>query len=96
MYIHKLNLLIESDEDFDLELEISQELERIISGKKVHFVSSNSKEIYGSNYGRCIVCGCWTSDNTKPHYVNEFSNGAKISKSWYCYICLPDDHPNAF
>ena len=96
MYILKLNIVVSSDENLDLEAEITEKLESILLEKQACFVSTNVEDVTGDNYGQCCVCGCWVSDNTKSEYIKAFSNGIKIGKQWFCDICIPTDHPSAF
>lgn len=96
MYILKLNIVVFSDENLDLEAEITEKLESTLLERQACFVSSSAEDVTGDNYGRCSVCGCWVSDNTKPEHINAFSNGAKIGKQWFCDICIPANHPSAF
>ena len=96
MYILKLNVLVESSENLDLESEIEMKLEDILVNRQATFVSTHSEELIGANHGKCAECGCWVSDHRKQDFIDVFSNGAKIRNKWYCDICLPEDHPNAF
>ena len=95
MYLLKVNLLIPSGEDVAMESEIVEKVQKILPCD-VELVSTISEELDGLNFGKCSKCGCWVSDRTQPNWVVPLSNGAKIGIQWYCDICLPEDHPNAF
>lgn len=96
MYILRLNVLIESDEDLSLETNITDQLEEILDPSKAKLVSTNIEELYGLNYGKCSICNCWVSDYRNTHPISVFSNGAKINDTWFCDICISEDHPISF
>lgn len=98
MYIYSINVVFDHrEEDYNkMESEIERLLEPLLKEHEGEIVSTYSEDVSGDNFGKCQNCGCWTSDKTKDDYIWAFSNGAKIDGKWYCDICLPPDHPNAF
>ncbi len=91
MYIYKVSLLIEGEENPALEAHLEDILK-----EHGEFLSSEPIAITGDNYGKCAHCGAWVSDPRKPGYIREFSPGAQIQSKWLCDLCLPENHPNAF
>lgn len=65
--------------------------------KKGEYLSEQYVDLTGvRNFGRCCVCRAWASDKRQIGAVAEMSNGAEIDGKWYCDVCLPKDHLNAF
>lgn len=96
MYIYCINIAIEGDENPAFEFELWEHIEKFLDPQKASLVSAMPEELIGDNYGRCVACGGWVSDATKPGKIRAFSNGARVNGDWYCDLCLPEDHPNRF
>ena len=97
MYIFGIYVMVSSEEDPSFESELENLLEKHLRHtNKAEIVSTISKSLCGDNYGRCIKCGAWTTDYSKSNPIKELSNGAKEGDNWYCDLCLPSNHPNAF
>ncbi len=96
MYIYRMNILIEGEENLQLEAELDQALVSIATGGKVELVSATIEDIVGTNYGKCVGCGCWVTDLKKPDPVLCFSPGKEEKTGWMCDLCLPPHHPDAF
>ena len=96
MYIYQINILFNHKENTLTEHQLEQIIEEYLKSNDGEIVSSIPKELTGNNYGKCKGCGCWTSDHTQENFISFFSNGAKINGAWFCDICMPIDHPNAF
>ena len=93
MYILKIAYLLNGSWEEAEESAVSTE--ELI--KKGEYLSEQYVDLTGvRNFGRCCVCRAWASDKHKTGAVAEMSNGAEIDGKWYCDVCLPKDHPNAF
>ncbi len=98
MYIYQLNIALEQEENSNIEALIENAVAELLKKKQIQgeVVSSMAKEVSPDNIGRCVNCGCLTSDRSKDNATIEVSNGAKVDGEWLCDVCLPKDHPNAF
>ncbi len=98
MYIYQLNIALEQEENSNIEALIENAVTDLLKKEQIQgeVVSSMAKEVYTDNIGKCVNCGCWTSDHSKDDASAEVSNGAKVDGEWLCDVCLPKDHPNAF
>lgn len=93
MYILKIAYLLDGSwEETEKSAASTEELL-----KKGEYLSEQYVDLTGvRNFGRCCVCQAWTSDKRQIGAVEEMSNGAEIDGKWYCDVCLPKDHLNAF
>ncbi|MBA2937420.1 hypothetical protein HZF08_03820 [Paenibacillus sp. CGMCC 1.16610] len=48
------------------------------------------------NCGRCVNCGCWTTNSEKIDAIFGLDNGAFHNNKLLCDECLPPDHRWAF
>lgn len=95
MYIYSMHFLIQGEENVKIENRLDNIVKKGL-GKEIDFVSASIDSITGTNWGRCCKCNCWVSDYSKDYSIRQFSNGSVVGNDWYCDLCLPCDHPNAF
>ena len=96
MYLYKIAVLIEGEEDPMEQYEIDQGICELLKGKCAEYISARVEVVTGVNYGKCVKCGAWVSDYSKKDWIKAFSNGAQVNGKWYCDICLDETHPNSF
>lgn len=96
MYIYRVNVLIKGEENLMLEEKIDTVLKDSLTNSLGEHISSTIVTIEGTNFGKCVKCGCFCSDRRKKDYIVDFSCGAIVNGKWFCDICLPLDHPNSF